>query len=109
MQKKGNFDGDLNIKVSVKKSNIFIRENNNVKTELQIDAIDAILGTKMEITTIEGKKVTINILQGVQPGEKITLSGEGFRFMNSNKKGDHIITVKIVVPKHISSQEKSIY
>lgn len=92
------------MRVSVRKSKIFVRENNNVKSELQVEAIDAILGGKVEVTTIEGKRVKVDVPQGVQPGHQVTLSGEGFYFMNSNKKGDHIITIKIVVPKHISSQ-----
>lgn len=29
--------------------------------------------------------------------------------VNSNNKGDHIITVKIVIPKTISNEEQSLY
>lgn len=34
LSKKGNFDGDLLIKISVRKHREFVREGNNVKTEL---------------------------------------------------------------------------
>ncbi len=54
LSKKGNFEGDLLIKISVRKHRDFVREGNNVKSELEISAIDAILGCKKTITTIYG-------------------------------------------------------
>lgn len=43
-QKKGNFDGDLMIKVQVRKSPTFGREGHHAVSDLQISVLDAILG-----------------------------------------------------------------
>lgn len=36
---------------------------------------------------------------GIQSGETISLKGEGFYMVNTNNKGDHLLTVSIEVPK----------
>jgi DnaJ-class molecular chaperone len=41
---KGNFNGDLFLKVHVKKSSIFTREGHNALSELKVSVLDAILG-----------------------------------------------------------------
>lgn len=75
LSNKGNFDGDLYVKVQVKKSSIFGREGNNAVSEMQISVLDAILGVSKEITTIEGTKKTVQVPAGTQPNQKITLKG----------------------------------
>jgi len=54
------------------------------------------------VKTIEGVTKKIKISAGTQPDEKIVLSNEGFQIMNSNSKGDHILTVKITIPKSLT-------
>jgi molecular chaperone DnaJ len=54
--KQGNFEGDLLLKISVRKHREFIREGNNVKTEVSVPAIDAILGSKIKVKTIYGEE-----------------------------------------------------
>jgi DnaJ-class molecular chaperone len=51
----------------------------------------------------------VKIPQGLQDGEKITLKDEGFYLVNSQNKGDHIITVKVVIPKSLTNEQRSIY
>jgi DnaJ-class molecular chaperone len=51
----------------------------------------------------------VKIPQGLQDGEKITLKSEGFHLVNSSSKGDHILTVKIDIPKSLTSEQRSLY
>lgn len=44
LAKKGNFNGDLAVKVQVRKSPVFGREGHHSVSELQISVIDAVLG-----------------------------------------------------------------
>jgi molecular chaperone DnaJ len=52
LPKKGNFDGDLLVKVQVRKSSVFGREGHNAVSELHISVLDAILGAEKEVSTI---------------------------------------------------------
>lgn len=109
LPKKGNFDGDLLVKVQVRKSPMFTREGHNVLSELRISVLDAILGAEKEVGTIEGVKRRVTIPQGLQDGEKITLREEGFYLVNTNNRGDHILTIRIDIPKSLTAEQRSLY
>lgn len=51
----------------------------------------------------------MKVPSGIQNGQTISLKGEGFYMVNSSNKGDHIVTVKIEIPKKISSEERALY
>lgn len=107
--KKGNFDGDLLIKVQVKRSHVFGRQGSNSVTDMQISVLDAILGCEKQLITIEGNKKKIKIPAASQHGDKITVKDEGFYMVNSSNKGDHIITLKIAIPKSVTAEERVLY
>ena len=44
LSNKGNFDGDLNMKIQVRKSSVFKRSGVNALSEMKISVLDAILG-----------------------------------------------------------------
>ena len=99
---KGNFVGDLFLKIQVRKSIIFKRVGANSLSDLNISILDAILGAEQSITTIEGVEKKVKVPQGIQSGQTITLKNEGFYLVNSSSKGDHILTVTVSVPKQLS-------
>lgn len=68
MSNKGNFDGDLYLKVQVRKSSNFKRVGLNALSELKISVLDAILGADKVVETIEGSKKTVKIPKGIQSG-----------------------------------------
>ena len=65
---------------------------------LEIDSIDAMLGTDTEILGIDGKVFLVKIPQGCQFGTKFALSGQGLFVMNSNHRGDLIVNVAVKTP-----------
>lgn len=71
--------------------------------------LDAILGAEKDVQTIEGAKKSVKVPPGIQSGQTISLSGEGFYMVNSSNKGDHILTVKIEIPKQLSAEERELY
>jgi curved DNA-binding protein len=52
----------------------------------------------------------VNIPSGTQFGEKIVVQNEGFFYRGSStQKGNHIISIKVTIPKILSPKEKEIY
>jgi molecular chaperone DnaJ len=101
-------DGDLYIRVGIKKSNKWSREGYDVISELEIHSIQAILGDTVEIETIHGtEKLDIN--PGTQSGKEYTLKNMGVPKMNSESKGNHIVRIKVYTPKKISKKERELY
>ena len=56
LSNKGNFNGDLYLKVQVRKSANFKRVEVNALSEIKISVLDAILGMDKVVDTIEGNK-----------------------------------------------------
>jgi molecular chaperone DnaJ len=95
---KGHVNGDLIVKIGVRKHPMFRREGNDSHAEKEISVVDAILGTDIQIETIYGESKKVKISPGTQNGDKIKVLKEGFFKLNTNEKGSHVITIKIKIP-----------
>jgi DnaJ-class molecular chaperone len=99
--------GNYDILVEVKSDKRFKREGNDVVTEEEITFPEAVLGTEIEVVTVEGK-VKLKIPSGTQPNTVIRLSQKGIPSVNGRGRGDHYVQVKIVVPKSLSARQKEL-
>ena len=75
--------------------------------DLEIDFLDAARGSVMSIPTLNGNKDII-IPAGTQPGEVLSLKGEGLPHLKGFGKGDLRVEVKVVVPRHLSDRQKNL-
>jgi len=113
MSGKGNYGphggppGDLLILVEEKEDSELSREGNNLVYDLYLSFIDAVLGTSVEVPTIDGK-VKIKIDPGTQSGKILRLRGKGIRDINSYGTGDQLIHVNIWTPKQVTKEERAI-
>lgn len=104
---KGGEPGDLYVHVRVKPDRVLVRDRDNVRSTVKISFADAALGLEIEVTTLNGKKIIL-VPAGTQPGTEIRLSGEGFPSLQSSRKGDHIVTVQVEIPKKLSRKQKEL-
>lgn len=102
-----NADGDLLVEVRVKPHKKFTREADLVLSEETVSMIDAALGTKIDVETVEGTK-TLKIPAGTQPGTDFRLKGLGVPHLRGSGRGDHIIQLHVEVPKKLSKKQKQI-
>lgn len=105
--KNGGRPGDLYVMVHVKPDKIFTREGANIYSQVTISMYEAALGAEITIYTIDGKE-KISIKSGTQPSDTMTLKSKGMPYLNSSRRGDHIINFKVTVPKKLSQKEKSL-
>lgn len=100
--------GDLLINVTVRPSTKFVRQENNITSNVTISVVQAILGDEITIPTIDGEE-KYNIKPGTQPDTKIFLKGKGVPFLRTpNRRGDHIVTVKVQIPTNCSEKQKDL-
>ncbi|OQX74162.1 MAG: molecular chaperone DnaJ [Campylobacteraceae bacterium 4484_4] len=99
--------GDLYIYIHVKEDEHFIRDRDNIYIEVPIFFTQAVLGGKIEIPTLRGKK-EIEIPQGVKDKEQFVLKGEGVENVHSRRKGDLIAQIKIIYPKRLNDEQKAL-
>lgn len=100
--------GDIHLTVSVSGHDKFRREGDDLHLPLQLNCIDAILGISVEVETIDGKVLSINIPPGTQHGSIMAVPGYGMPMMNDNRfKGRMMIDINIVIPKFITDEQKN--
>jgi molecular chaperone DnaJ len=100
--------GDLYVYLFVNEDPDFHRDGINILSEVKISYLQAILGCRFEVNTVDGP-VEVAIKPGTQPGSVITLENRGVpRLGNPVSRGDHLITVSIEIPTHTSPEEREL-
>lgn len=99
--------GDLNVTVSVRKHELFLRSGNDISCEIPITYAQAVLGDKITVPTIKGK-VEYEIPEGTQSGTKFRLRGEGVKYLDRETYGDQYVTVVVEVPRKLTKQQKEL-
>jgi DnaJ-class molecular chaperone len=103
----GTQPGDLYLRIRLRPHPVFAVRGDDLEIELPIAPWEAVLGTKVEVPTIDGK-VDLTIPVGAQSGQRLRLRGQG---LNKRKggRGDEYVRLKIVVPKDIGTEERRLY
>ncbi|MDO4193650.1 MAG: molecular chaperone DnaJ [Erysipelotrichaceae bacterium] len=104
----GGDNGDLFIEIHIREHSQFVREGKNIFLDIPVTAVDATIGTTLDVPTIRGE-VTMKIPAGTQEGTQLRLRGEGVPDVRGGKPGDQICTVRIQVDKKLTSKEKELY
>ena len=103
----GGKNGDLLIKINIKKSKKFALKGIDLYTDLYITPWEAVLGTKVSLETI-GETIFIHVPQGIESGEKIKIPEKGYKD-GKGGRGKLIAEVKIMIPKIPTKEEMSFF
>jgi curved DNA-binding protein len=96
--------GDLYVIINVVHDQRFEISGNNLIANVEIDAIDAILGVEKTIQSIDGKEFLVKIPPACQYHSKFGIAGQGLYHMNTNIRGDLIVVIQIKIPTLNSDQ-----
>lgn len=100
--------GDLFIQIKVLDHPGFRRKDANLYLKQKIKFSDAVLGTEIEVPTIDQKRLKLKIPPGTQNNAKFRLKGYGLPRMNGRGRGDAYVEINITVPKKINNKQKSL-
>jgi molecular chaperone DnaJ len=103
----GAHNGDLFIEVYVLPHDRFARTGDNLETTIEISPAQAVLGTTVEIETIDKRHIDLKIPAGIQFNTALKIGGEGVK--RRGKPGDLLVRVRIVTPKSVSNEQKELY
>ena len=106
--KNGGKAGDLVIKINIKDNKKYKLKGNDLYQTVEITPSEAALGKKISIKTIDEEETKLYIPRATQSGDKVSIPEKGY-IKNSEQRGNLIIDFKIVVPKRLSKEEKTIY
>ena len=103
----GGKNGDLLIKINIENDQKFKLKGYDLFTDLLLTPWEAALGTRTNVRTIDDE-TNIYVPEGIQSGEKIRIPNKGY-YAGKGTRGDLVAEVKVVVPKHLSKEEKELY
>jgi DnaJ-class molecular chaperone len=87
---------------------VFRREGDALAIEKVISVWDAILGTNLNISTIDNKIITITIPPGTQPETVLSCRGEGLPNMRTRQRGNLLMKIKIDIPRNLDAAQKNL-
>ena len=96
----GGAAGDLLITFQVQPDRFYKREGLDLIAELPLNIAQATLGSKVRVSTLDEKHVTIRIPAGTSAGKRFRVRGQGIA--RDERRGDLIVEVKIVAPEKLS-------
>jgi DnaJ-class molecular chaperone len=99
--------GDIHLTIRVQPHRIFQRQGDDLIINLEVDAIDAMIGKTYQIDTIDQKTLEIKINPGTQPGQILAAHGYGMPNMNDNRfTGRMLINIVIKIPTDLTEGQK---
>ena len=107
-QVKGLPPGDLQVRLQINKHPRWERKANDLYTATQINAFEAMLGTKIAINTLDGKSLKATVSPGTQPGTYIRLPNEGFPIIKTKTRGHMFIRIDISIPSNLTQEQKEL-
>nr|WP_320160563.1 molecular chaperone DnaJ [uncultured Methanoregula sp.] len=103
----GAHNGDLFIEIYVQTHDRFVRSGDNLETLIEITPAQAVLGTTVEVETIDKRHIDLHVPAGIQFNTALKIPGEGIK--RRGKPGDLLVRVKIVTPRSVSNEQKELY
>jgi len=98
--------GDLYVVLRVREHPFFRRDGTGLFCEIPMSLTQAALGATIQVPTLDGQKAELEIPEGTQPGATFRLRGRGIANLGSRGRGDLHVTVRVVVPTHLNSEQR---
>ena len=97
--------GDVYVLVHVKPDPRFVREGNDIYSQVDLTIVQAALGATVAVETLDGE-TELELPAGVQPGEVRVLRGKGMPVLQGFGHGDHRVLVNVSVPRRVSEEQR---
>jgi molecular chaperone DnaJ len=105
----GGMPGDLYLVVSLQKHHMFERKDNDLYVNLSVPLTTAMLGGEVQVPTLKGTKLGLKIPPETQNEKVFRLAGQGMPVLSSMAKGDLLVTIKVVLPKNLTPEERALF
>ena len=104
---RGGPSGDLYVMVAVREDPDLARRGTELYTEVPITFVQAALGAKVSVHTVEGPE-EVDIQAGTQSGQEIRLRGRGLPRLRGAGRGDLHVIATVVVPAKLTKREREL-
>ncbi len=99
--------GDLLVTFDVQPDRFFTRSGLDLECEVPVNLAQAVLGTKIKVRTVDGKKVELTIPPGTPAGKKFRIKGMGV--VKGDRKGDQLVEIAVTMPEQLTPEQQEIF
>lgn len=97
--------GDLYLNINILPHPVFARDGNDIYLEKSISFTQAVLGTTIEVPTIDGSIKRLKIPQGTQNNTKFRMRGLGVPSLKDGTRGDQYVKINVEVPRKLTEKQ----
>jgi len=100
--------GDLYIFISVQPHRMFERRELDLYCEVPITFGTAALGGEIDVPTIEGRRLKLNVPAGTQTGRQFRLRDKGMVELQGKRRGDLYVEVTVETPVNLTKRQQEL-
>ena len=97
--------GDVVVVIQVEPDRFFRREGLDIICTVPINLAQAMLGTKIKVKTLDGRRVMLRVPPGTQHGQRFRLTGQGIE--KNGRRGDQYVEVKVEIPERLTPEQEA--
>ncbi len=105
---RGAESGDLYVRVKIAPHKLFIRKGDDLIIKAEADLAGILLGEKIDIPTIGGNRLRVEIPAGASLKNYLKVPGEGMSRFGGRGRGDLYIDLDVRTPKKVSPKVKKL-
>jgi molecular chaperone DnaJ len=96
--------GDLLVTFKVLPDHFFRRDGLDIHCSVPVNIAQAILGSRIRVRTVDGRRVALRIPPGTQSGTRFRIAGQGIE--KGGSRGDQYVQVRVEVPEQLSDEQQ---
>ena len=101
----GGPNGDLYVFLEIKGHDVFDRDGDTLQCEVPVPFSVCTLGGEIAVPTLDGK-ASIKVPAGTQGGTLFRLRDRGIQNLQTGRKGDLLVEVRVEVPTKLNTEQK---
>jgi molecular chaperone DnaJ len=104
---RGGPPGDLYVVLGVAPHTLFQRDGTNIVCRIPISMVDAALGAKIDVPTLDGM-VKMTIPAGTQSAKVFKIAGKGVRDVRRGYRGDQYVAIDVEIPTKVTKKQRKL-
>jgi molecular chaperone DnaJ len=97
--------GDVVVQIQIEADRFFRREGLDVICVVPINLAQALLGSRIKVKTLDGKRVVLKLPPGTQHGSKFRIPGQGIE--KNGRRGDQYVEVHVEIPEQLTTEQEA--
>ena len=101
-------EGDLYARINIVPHKTFEREGDDLFVQKELNIFDLLLGRKIEVPTVRGGKIEVEVPSSFNFKDNLKVPGEGMPRFGAFGRGNMHISITFKFPKKVSAKAKKL-